>query len=65
MSIVVTIYNMKDQPTRRFHTEDWVDAMQYVEKHHERSCMVGISVNASPEVVLIVSENISVYEVKT
>lgn len=64
MNITVTLYNMKDQLARSLSTNDWVDAMRYVDKHHERSCRVGISVNGSPETILSISDSICLIEVK-
>jgi len=64
MSITVTLYNMKDQLVRSLSTYDWVDAMKYVDKYHERSCRIGISVNGSPETILSVSDSICLIEVK-
>lgn len=64
MNITVTLYNLKDQVSRSLSTSDWVEAMEYVDKHHERSCRVGISVNSSPETILGISDSINLIEVK-
>ena len=65
MIIEVVLYDMRDKFSKKISCYDWVEAMHFLSDNHQRSCRVGISVNGSPEVVLSVSDCITLLEVKS